>query len=102
MDFWLDGVYSVFLILFLEPVLVGQSPLLVISQVSLECSKWILSEYWILCLDYVKETLLLQQCNAEVRVQSFKFSTQKLQEEEASLEVQAKSLKNFSAQSKIL
>ena len=44
-------------------------------------------EYWIHCLDYVKETLLLQQCNAESRVQSLKFSAQKLQEEEDSLKI---------------
>ena len=75
------------------------------DQTSVETLKQILEslisqgfEYWVPCLDYVKETNLLQQCNAESRDQTLKFSTPKFQEEEVSLKTQAKSFKNFSKQ----
>lgn len=52
-------------------------------------------EYWLPCLDYVKETLVLQQSNVVTRTQRPNFSVQKLQAEESSLEAQNKSFQHF-------
>ena len=55
-------------------------------------------EYWTPCLDYVKETLLVQQCDTTTEVQSLNILVRRLQEEESSLEAQTQSFKGFSTQ----